>query len=94
MPWMDRRASPGSCDPSLKDPRAGSIAKDAFLETTEVDPNVQTQFNCLQQTGQLLQTTIDPVSNRAEPWLASSSPSHGAFAQPRQPTQRCWSMNV
>jgi hypothetical protein len=41
----------------LKDPRGGSIAKDAFLETvhksdgTELVPDLQAQFNCLQQTG-------------------------------------------
>src|SRR6516225_582191 len=41
----------------MQDPRGGSIAKDAFLDVvrrsdgTPVDPEVVTQFNCLQQTG-------------------------------------------
>jgi len=41
----------------LKDPRAGSIAPDAFLETvhnldgTPLVQNLVDQFNCLQTTG-------------------------------------------
>jgi hypothetical protein len=43
--------------PSLPDPHAGAIAKDAFLDSvkrpngTPVDPGFTTTFNCLQQTG-------------------------------------------
>ena len=43
--------------PSLPDPRAGAISKDAFLDTvrrrngTPVDPAFNANFNCLQQTG-------------------------------------------
>jgi hypothetical protein len=54
---MGPKASHGSYDRPSKTPRGGSIAKDAVLDVvrrpdgTPVDPQVVTQFNCLQQTG-------------------------------------------
>ena len=41
----------------MQDPRGGAIAKDAFLvsvlkaDGTPLVPNLVTQFNCLQKTG-------------------------------------------
>jgi hypothetical protein len=43
--------------PAIPDPRAGAIARDAFLDTvqkpdgTPLDPAFTRNFNCLQQTG-------------------------------------------
>src|SRR5215471_12595009 len=76
----------------MQDPRGGSIAKDAFLDFvkrpdgTPVDPEVVTQFNCLQQTGNFcpsksnasetvvtIQTSIGPLTTLSDPTVSSLS---------------------
>ncbi len=78
-------------------PRAGSIAPDAFLDFvrrpdgTPVDPEVVTQFNCLQQTGDFCPSSSNgPAamsSSSSSPTTSSSSTSLTTMSAHTTPSQ-------
>jgi hypothetical protein len=74
----------------LADPTMGAVTKDAFLvsvvfpgTTTPVSPQFQTQFNCLQATGQFCPATAVPPASEIPSGTPTIAP---AYSSPRPTT--------